>query len=93
MMLADPLNSASHLGSPCIMLALAMRWEGRAGGEDTAELNDGVSKAEVGHRGSRASGCLAWIEVSDGFLLVGWLGGLVWFGLFCLRPESELVIL
>lgn len=68
MALTDPLNSASRDGSPCIMSAPAMRWEGRAGGEDTAELNDGVSKAEVKHGGSRASSCLALREVSVGFL-------------------------
>jgi len=68
MVLTDPLNPASQAASPCIMSALAIVWEGRAGGEDMAERNDGVSKAEVRHRGSRACSCLALREVSVGFL-------------------------
>lgn len=34
MVLTDTLNSASQAESPCIVSALAMRWEGRAGGGD-----------------------------------------------------------
>lgn len=87
MVLTDTLNSASQAESPCIVSALAMRWEGRAGGGDTAEVNDGVSKAEVRHKGSRASSCLTLREVGVVFVCLVWVffgGGSSSFVFVCL---------